>query len=242
MRQPSNSTCGRIVGALSLEILSAFAGACASDSALSPTQVRTIALSTPKSAVEVGESLVVTVIARDARDSLVSGASVQWSAEPAAVATVNNGTVITVAPGTVVLTASSGTARASLTLDVIRARAATVQVSASTATLAPQQTVSATAVVRDARQAALPTATVVWRSSDVRVASVTDQGVITAIAPGSAYIVARADSARDSLPVQVTAPVGLFIAPDDIDVPLNGSRTLAARYRAADGVITVANG
>lgn len=218
------------------------AGACASDSSVSPTSIRKITLSAPKPVVEVGEPVTIAAFARDARDSLVSGASLQWSAEPAAVATVNNGIVTTLAPGTVVLTASSGTARASLTLDVIRPRAATVQLSASTTTLAPQQTIAASANARDARQRSLPAAALVWRSTDVRVASVTDQGVITAITPGLAYIVVRADSARDSLPIQVTAPVSLFIAPDDIDLPLNGSRTLAARYRAADGVISVAGG
>lgn len=223
--------------------LSAALTSCASDAGgVSPLAVRELMLHAPKTIVEVGEPLMLSVTARDGRDSLVANLSLVWSAEPAAIATVSDGMVTTHAPGTVVISATSGTVTSHVTLDVRPARAVVLSLSSAQSQLAPAQSTNVTAMVRDARNAVIANANVVWRSTDPRVLTVTAQGAATGVSQGVAYVVATADDLRDSVPLSVVASSVLTIVPDDVDVAVNAQRTLSARFRTDNGVDRVAVG
>lgn len=74
-------------------------------------------------------------------------------------------------------------------------------------TLAPGQTLTLTAVVRDARGAAMNDAPVRWSSSDSRVAAVDSiRGVVRAVSAGSARISARSGGVAASMSILVTPP------------------------------------
>jgi hypothetical protein len=82
---------------------------------------------------------------------------------------------------------------------------ASVEVTPASATLVAGQTLQLAAVARDASGNALSTL-MSWRSSDtltVRVAA----GLVTALAAGTAYVIATADGKSDSAAVTVPAPV-----------------------------------
>lgn len=230
-------------------VLAAFTAsivACSSDDApgvVAPLPVATLTLTTPKSLIEVGEPLTITAVARDSRDSVLPAAVLSWAASPSAIATVNNGVVSAVNPGTVTITVMSGDITSSVTLTVEPARVASILLAGPTTSLAVPDTAIITATPRDARSATLTGIPVAWSASDSRVISVSSSGVVTAVSPGQAYVVAQAQGVRDSLRLSVAAPGAvLFIAPSDIDIPIGQQRTLVARMRTADGTVTAASG
>ena len=120
-----------------------------------------------------------------------------WSSENIAVATISESGVITATGiGTAIIRASSAAdprARAELLLTVRSAR--TVSVSPDTASLVAgaQQQFAATVVIEDGLSTK-----VVWSSSDTSVATVSDAGMVSAVAAGSTTITATsmADATR----------------------------------------------
>ncbi len=233
------SVSGRVVAAFALGLLAA----CGDDPVAAPSLATQLELSATAARIEVGEPLTITAVARDARDSVVANPSIVWSATPGAVATVADGVVTGVSPGTAVIQATVQSASASLMIDVVPATAATLLLTAPSATLAPSASVTITAVVRDARQAPLSGRVVTWTSSDTRVVSVGSGGVATAVAPGTAYVVARSDGVRDSLLLTVSgSALTLETSPGDVEVRVGRTRTLAARTRDISGTLAIPDG
>ncbi|HEX7980255.1 MAG TPA: ricin-type beta-trefoil lectin domain protein [Gemmatimonadaceae bacterium] len=95
----------------------------------------------------------------------------------------------------------------------VQATAATVSVSLSS-TLPVKQTAQATATVRDASGNVLSGQTIAWSSSNSAVASVSASGLVTAVAAGSATIVATSGGKTGSAALTVTAAVtGVAVLP-----------------------------
>ena len=94
-----------------------------------------------------------------------------------------------------------------------QATVATVSVSL-TSTLQVSQTAQATATTRDASGNVLSGQTIVWSSSNAAVASVSASGLVTAVAAGSATIVATSGGKTGSAALTVTAAVtGVAVFP-----------------------------
>jgi uncharacterized protein YjdB len=72
-----------------------------------------------------------------------------------------------------------------------------------------------------------------WQSSDPAVLAVDGNGTITAVGPGTAWIVASADGARDSVAISVT--VDVEIEGSDFTLEEGGSRRLSAAVTGASG-------
>ncbi len=134
-----------------------------------------------------------------------------WSIENSDVATITeNGELSAVAAGTTIIHATSAAdprAQASLVLTVLPARSVTVAPDAVSITTGAQQQLAATVVI----EKGLSTS-VTWSSSDGTVATVTTDGLVTAVGSGAATITATStvDASRSgSAAVTVTdAPVG----------------------------------
>ena len=88
---------------------------------------------------------------------------------------------------------------------------ASVSVSPSDQTLAPQQQGQLSATVKDAQGNALNGHTVDWSSSQPGTASVSNTGLVTAVAPGSATITATSEGKSGTAQVTVTAPVATVV-------------------------------
>jgi len=119
----------------------------------------------------------------------------------------------------VVTGTGAGSARLSVTVDGLRSNEIVVQVSQSvtSVTLSPSSTqilriggtVQVTATPRDNQGQIVPGKTVSWTSNNPTIASVSNNGFVTALAVGSTSITADVDGVSRSLNVTVTlVPIG----------------------------------
>ena len=130
---------------------------------------------------------------------------VTWqSADPAIAAVTPHGTIAGRAPGTVRMTAALDDARASIVIPVLPPRVAAVDIADPPTVVSVGQSVTLTATALDGANAPLPGRAIQWSSSDVRVAVVTGDGHVAALAPGSATLTATCEGVRASVRIGVS--------------------------------------
>jgi uncharacterized protein YjdB len=198
--------------------------------------------------VQVGGS--VTLVAQ-----VVGSANqnVTWESAAPAIATVNatTGVVTGVAPGTAVIRARSAadaTVTGAATVNVTAEPVPTVIVVPNQATLYPQETITLSAVVQGHTNQA-----VTWSSATPGVATVNAQGVVTAVAPGTALIRATSVANPNAVGVaqiiveqrpggnvsieRITTPAGVTVDPSNVSGTVNAVMTINAPV--GSGVTTV---
>ncbi len=198
--------------------LALFTAACGSDdNNTTPTPVAasvTIVPSATGALVSLTETRTATATVRDASQAVIANAAVTWSSNNAAVATVSGtgatATITAVGNGSAMITATSGTVSAQLTVDVAQ-RFSALTVTPATASLAIGATSTLTATARDARSVTIPGATGTTYSSSDRTKAIVDAaGIVTAIAPGTATITGSLTrdgvTATAASAITVTAP------------------------------------
>ena len=140
-------------------------------------------------------------------NSQISGAAVSWSSANTAVATVSaQGLVTAVANGNAQITAQSGslTGRANVTVAQTASR---VTITPASATLNEiGETFKLNANVVDAKNNPVPGAAVSWSSADAAIATVSAQGLVTAVANGSTQVSARSGSTTGRVTITVMGP------------------------------------
>ena len=145
-------------------------------------------------------TLTATVSPDDATDKTVT-----WETSDAAIATVVDGVVTAVAPGEVTITAKAGDKEATCVVTVekkvIAVSGITLDQTAATLTEGETLTLTATVSPDDATDK-----TVTWETSDAAIATVVD-GVVTAVAPGTATITATAGDCTATCVVTVEKKV-----------------------------------
>ena len=161
---------------------------------------------TPTSATlnAIGQTLQLNASVLDANNSPIPGAVVSWTSANTAVAKVNDqGLVTAVANGNAQITAQSGslTARVNVTVKQLASR---VLITPSSVTLNEVgQTIQLSANVADARNNTIPDATVSCSSADTTVATVSTQGLVTAVAKGMTQVTARSGSMTGRVTITV---------------------------------------
>lgn len=177
--------------------------------ALPPASVATVVVSPSSTEVAVGGSTGLSATLKDASGNTLSGRAVRWSSSNTAVARADDdGTVRGIAPGSATITAESEGKRGTATVNVPQpppAPVATVVVTPPSAEIATGDTKKFTAVARDASGTAL-VREFEWSSSNTAVATVTSDGTVRAVAPGSATITAEAEGKRGTATVTVPQP------------------------------------
>ena len=146
----------------------------------------TVSVSLLPTSIQVGQTsqATATVLPANATDK-----SVTWTSENTAVATVNASGVITgVAPGTAIIRArcvADNTVTATATITVNPTAVESISVSPTSAIIVVGQTVTATPTILppDATNK-----TVTWESSNIAIATVTPNGLISAISSGTVTI------------------------------------------------------
>lgn len=117
---------------------------------------------------------------------------------------------------------------------------ARIDVAPTSVTLAVGDTVRLVATARSTSGAAMPAAAITWQSANPAVASVTAQGLVTAIAPGGPVaFTATSGAVQGTAQVTVTpAPVAsITIAPASATLTVGETQTLAATLRDARGTL-----
>jgi len=197
----------------------------------------------------VGESVPLTATVRDGAGNPID-AAVSWMSTNDVVATVSGtGVVTAVAPGRVNVRASSGDALAGAEVTVEAptaapsqpsrppARVASVSVSARSLALTVGASERLSATPRDQAGSGLSGRTVRWSSDDAGVATVTAQGLVSAVGEGETTIRATSDGRAGTVAITVrpVAAASVAVSPAQQTLEVGGSVTLSAVPRDAQG-------
>ena len=175
--------------------------------------------------------------------------SVMWSSSDPVVVSVSNaagsrGQLTGVAPGTSNVTAHAGALSGATTVTVSSASLVSIQVSSCSSSLPAGHTVQCTATATFSDGTARDVTndpSVIWSSSDVTVASVSNaegsKGLVSALSPGSATIVAHKGPVAGSSSVTVTDAVlsSILVIPASTLLPGGYSFQLRAIGHFSDG-------
>jgi uncharacterized protein YjdB len=169
--------------------------------------VGSISLAPTKASVTTGSSTTLTATVKDANGAVVTDRVVSWRSSNALIATVSQAGVVTgVAAGTATITATSETKSANATITVTLIPVSRVQIAPSTVSIPASQTTTLTATLTDANGVVLTNRPVTWSTSDARVATVSQAGVVTGVAAGTATISAKSGAATGTSSITVTPP------------------------------------
>ncbi len=174
-----------------------------------------LTISSPKDTVFVGDTLLMTVTARDSAGNLLSGRAVHWQSSAGNVATITSqGLVTGVGPGKTTISAAAGSQSAALTL-VVKRLVFSVNVVPDAVCLRKGFTtfLSITAFDSLGHPLAAGIRPVTWRTSNGLVVTVTpqsgDSSVVLGVAPGAAFVFGSMAGVADTTAMIVDAtPLG----------------------------------
>ncbi|MBO5929447.1 MAG: Ig-like domain-containing protein [Clostridia bacterium] len=157
-----------------------------------------------------------------------------WTSSNPSVATVDqNGKVVTVAPGTTVITVkTSDTVKATCTLTVER-KATAISLSSNTLSLIPNSSDVLTVI---ATPYGAEVTGLVWHSSDTTVATVDNNGKVTAVGDGTATITVSNGTLSAQCAVKVSNYGELLVGGDFQDTPLPNNWAAMVNGTAAEVV------
>ncbi|HEX6048310.1 MAG TPA: Ig-like domain-containing protein [Gemmatimonadaceae bacterium] len=206
--------------------------------------VATVTISPPTAEVVAGGTVQLSASVRDGNGAELPGRLVGWSSSDDATATVSStGLVSGIKAGTVTITASSegksGTATVTVTPPA-PAPVASVVVTPSTATVIAGQTTTLQARTLDANGGELTGRAVSWSSDNPGVANVSQSGVVTGVAPGTATITATSEGKSGTAAITVDpappAPVAtVTVSPETVNLTTGGTRQISVTLRDAQG-------
>ena len=152
----------------------------------------------------IGQTTRISATVLDQESKVISGAAVTWISSNPNVASVSpNGTVTAVSNGTTRITATFGFASGSTSVTVAQ-EAGSIEITPDSATLeSVGATVQLEAVVNDTGGKPIPGAAVAWSSNDPAVATVDDNGLVTAVTSGITRITATSGGVSESVPVSI---------------------------------------
>ena len=199
-----------------------------------PVPVRIVI--TPPSGLLTGTGQVLRLNATlyDANGNTLTGIGITWSSSNAAVASVSSdGVVVARSTGTTQITAAAGGLRTSITVTVARTPSRIVVTPVSARLTAEEETLKFVAVVLDADGGEITDAPQSWRSEHPLVASVDDQGVVTAHTEGETRITVSSGDLSASVTVTVdfeTPTNRIVVTPESVNLTSIGETAqLSAR-------------
>jgi len=204
------------------------------------TPVASVVVRPNKVDAVVGSQTALTVTTLDAAQNTLAGRAVIWTSSNQGVATVDaNGQVTALAAGTATITATSEGKSDAATFTISPGAVARVDVAPSPVSMVVGQTTQLAATARDAKGTIVTGKSVIWSSSATGVASVSSQGLVTALGAGSATITATIDGVGGTSTVTVdNVPVGsVVVGPQNPSIAVGATTQLTATVRDANGTI-----
>jgi len=172
-----------------------------------PAPVATVTVDPRTANLIVGATQQLTATTKDANGATLTGRPIAWSSSDAAVAEVSATGVVTArAEGAATITATSEDKSGTATINVRPVPLAPVDrvvVTPSSKEMVNGTTFQFTAEPRDAAGNPLTGRAIVWSSAKEDVATVDDDGTVTAVAPGTATIRATSEGKRGQATVTV---------------------------------------
>jgi uncharacterized protein YjdB len=208
--------------------------------------VSSISISPQNLSLEIGGSqqYVATAIYQDGTTGVVTN-SATWSTGSASVATISNvagsiGLLKAVGAGSTTVTATYGGQSGSTPVTVAAAQLASIVITPANASIAVGTTLQFTATGTYSNQlVSNVTASCAWSSSNVGVATVSAEGVVTGVAAGTATLTCKLDGITATRAVTVTAsPVAqLEITPANVVQPIGSGSAFTATATLQDGTV-----
>ncbi|MBL0171713.1 MAG: Ig-like domain-containing protein [Gemmatimonadaceae bacterium] len=180
----------------------------------------------------VGAIARVTARALNQSGSQVAGATLAYSSSAPTVATVDQeGLVTGVSPGTAQMTVSSGGVSTVAQITVSPRTVARIVVTPTATTLMAGATAQLTVQALDDANAPVPEAVVSFTSSALPIATVTQGGLVTGIAPGTAQVTVSSQGASALASVTVTPrPVSqITLTPSTLTLMAGATQQLTAQ-------------
>ncbi len=173
------------------------------------------------STLVAGTALQLTATPKDQNGAAIA-ATIAWSSGTSAVASVNSSGLITgVTAGTAIITASSGTVTATLTVTVAAPVLTSITIGGG-ASVVVGQTLQLTASPKDQAGNAF-TAAVIWSSAATSIATVNAAGLVTGVAVGTAVITAASGTVTTTKTVTITA-----VPPTLTTIAISGGTSVVA--------------
>ena len=197
---------------LALCIVLASIASCGKDSPTQPvpqTPARITLSVNEATLTSVGQTIQLTASVLDQESKVITGAVVTWtSSNPSVVKVDAEGLATALTNGNVQITAASGGVSTSASIIVAQA-SSRIEVMPSSSTLsAIGETVQLTYTVYDSNGEPIPGAGVSWSSGDVSVATVSANGLVTAVGNGNTQVTATSGSITASATVTVAQSAG----------------------------------
>jgi uncharacterized protein YjdB len=161
-------------------------------------------LSQTTATVTEGDTLTLTATVKPTN---ADDQTVTWKTSDATIATVDNGVVITLAPGTVTITATAGSKAATCVITVeeryIPVTDIVLNYTEATIHVGESLELSATVIPENATEP-----NVTWKSSDTKVATIRRK-VVKGVAEGTTIITAKAGDVETTCVITVKLPDGI---------------------------------
>ena len=195
--------------------------------ASAPT-VASLAITPLSDALEVGDCIVLDTIARTHTGASITSPRLAWTSSNPSIVEVDSAGVVTAkAVGRSTLTASAGEVVAQIEVAVNAPGVARIDVDApSEVRCATRATLSARALDRRDRPVDVP---VTWTSRTVAIATVSNDGVVSALRRGTAVIVATCNGVARAVSITITAPAVTEVVIDGSPAALLVGATAALR-------------
>ncbi len=195
-------------------------------SSAAPPAVAAVDVIPPRRRLVVGETFGLFAAPVDASGEAVPGRTAQWASSDPSIATVSpRGIVTGVSEGTAVITATVDGRSAESTVLVNRVPVDRIVVSGLAGPLVVGETARLTVSLFDGDGHDLRGYPIAWASTDPRVVTVTPEGVLTGVSPGTAQVKISSEGRSVSQPVAVQAPVA--------DPPIVSAAAVRARIETA---------
>jgi serine/threonine-protein kinase len=196
--------------------------------------IASIDLDQPSDAIEVGDCVVLRATPRAESGAPVEVARLKWESSDPHVASVDTAGVVTAnGVGTATISVSAGQVRRAVDLAIIAQEVGTIDVDAPAEVRAGTKTpLSARALDRHGRPM---DSTVRWASRNPAVATVTDDGTLSAKRRGVAVVVAESGGSARAVSITVTPPAVVAVVIDGAPAALviGSKSTMRAFARTA---------
>ncbi len=204
-----------------------------------PASVASVSVALARSSMPIGETTTASATTMDASGIVLSGRAVGWASDNNQVATVSSsGLVTAISAGTAGIIATSEGRSGTAALTVTTPPVASVTVLMGTTEMIVGSTAQAVATTKDAAGRVLTGRVVEWSSDNTAAATVSNTGLVSAVAGGSARIIATSEGQSGSWSLTVAASLVVSVTMSLASTPIAvGSRTQAtARAKDANGI------
>jgi len=221
------------IGALLLAALAA-----CSDASNEPAAVVSVVVAPGTHSLRPGETITLGATPKDANGNALDGRTVTWRSGNTGVATVSDqGVVSAIAQGEATIYATSEGKDGSASILVLSALVANVDLDVLTASMAEDATRQLTATPRDSRGEAVSGRPALWTSSNEAAATVSDGGLVSAVAPGTTVITVTVEGKAASANFTITPAPVASVSLDATEIALSegATRKLVATAKSATG-------